>query len=220
MQNLSQKHFSPLHTKHSIALVANGAMHDYSLMAPMIQKYDRCVAVDGGLAHCHAMEIRPELILGDFDSIPQQLLKMYPEIPKQDYPSEKDQTDLELALRLVDNPSIAKIGIFGALEKRTDHALANLYLMRRYAGKVVIETETETVFMISGQHRIECSPGQTLSLMPIGASATGVTTQGLKWEVHEATFDANFMSISNVCLGPNFSIHIGRGELLCCLLRV
>lgn len=204
----------------SVALVANGAIHDPSLIAALIRKYDRCVAVDGGLIHCHSMHLRPDFMIGDFDSVAPKLLELYSDIPRKRFPTDKDFTDMELAIRSADEAGMKKIGIFGAMELRTDHAVANLHLMRRYGKKVVIETERETLFMITGKHKLSCHPGQTVSLIPLGSPAVGVTTRGLKWELTGATMDTNFISLSNICLEDFFDIEIAEGDLICCLLRI
>lgn len=199
--------------------MANGAIHDPSFIASLVRGYDRCIAVDGGLTHCHEMHVRPHLLVGDFDSVVPSLLEHYRDIPRERYPQDKDVTDMEIAVQRAEEAGIKKIAIFGAMELRTDHAIANLHLMRRYADKVIIETERETLFMVSGHRSFRCHPGQTVSLLPLGQPAKGVTTKGLKWELTQATVDTHFASISNICLDTSFEIEIAEGDLICCLLR-
>ena len=202
----------------SVALVANGAVHDYDLIAPLIRKYEKCVAVDGGLVHCHNMRIHPDLIIGDFDSIPVNLLHVYPDVPKEKFPIDKTESDLELAVWAVDTSSMQKIGFFGALEKRTDHTLSNLHLMCRFPDKIIIETESENIFAIAHSKEIACHPGQMISFIPLG-EAKGVTSQGLKWELQRASVNKNFMSLSNVCLSSRVKITVETGDLICCLAK-
>lgn len=211
--------FKELDGAKSVALIANGSIHNYSQIVSLIQDYDRWIAVDGGLIHCHKMHIRPTLLIGDFDSIPLELLQQYGHCPIYSFPEEKNETDMELAVRAANLHSVQKIGIFGAMEKRTDHALANLHLMRRFPDKVVIETEKETLLVVQGKKQLDCHPGQVVSLIPIGDVASGVTTHGLKWELKNAALDKNFMSVSNICLGSNFTVSVREGDLICCLLR-
>lgn len=199
-------------------MVVNGSIHDYPLISNLIKRYEYCVAVDGGLIHCHSMGITPNLIIGDFDSIPLDLLKQYEKVPVERFSPEKDESDLELALKAINSPEVKEIGIFGALEKRTDHSLGNLYLGCRFADKVIMETESETIYFISDSKEIVCHPGQILSLMPIGI-AKGVTTQGLKWQLQNATLDKNFVSLSNISLEKVIKISVKEGDIICCLAR-
>lgn len=203
----------------SIALVANGAIDDYVFMAELIKTYDRCVAVDGGLIHCHNMKISPDLIMGDRDSTPAELTALYSNIPTLYFPTDKDHTDLELAIQAANWPGVQKIGLFGVLGKRADHSIVNLHLLRRFPKKMVIETENETILSVCGHHHQNSFPGQMVSLIPIGEGPSGITTKGLKWELNNAKMDGNFFSISNVCLDDHFEIAIANGDLLLCLLR-
>lgn len=202
----------------SVALVANGSINDYEKIAPHIKKHSRVIAVDGGLCHCHAMKIKPDLIVGDCDSIPLELLKEYAGIPVQKHPCDKDATDTELAIQQADSQDTKRITLFGALGNRTDHSLGNLHLLRRYPNKVFIETENEIIFAIEGKVAIECKPGQTIAFLPLGP-VSGITSQGLKWELVNASFNKNFMSISNICLGTQVMLSIEHGDLICCIQK-
>jgi thiamine pyrophosphokinase len=204
----------------NVALVANGAIHDYPFIASLIRQYERLVAVDGGLKHCHSMNLRPDLIIGDFDSTPDELLHFYQNVPLEKFSTDKDETDMELAIRAINSSSVQKIAIFGALEKRLDHALGNLHLLRRFPKKILIETENETILDLEDESLVLCTPGQVVSLIPFGSTAKGVTTRGLKWELSENTLDKQFMSISNICLHSEFRVKIREGDLICCLLRL
>jgi thiamine pyrophosphokinase len=201
------------------ALIANGAIHNYPQMRSLIMQYQKRIAVDGGLLHCRAMGIIPDLIVGDLDSVPEGLTKEYPDTPIIIFPSDKNYTDMELAIAAVNTPSLVKIGVFGGLERQTDHSLANLHIACRYPGKIFFETERETAFAIKGSQMLDCLPGQKISLIPLGAPAHGVTTRGLNWELSEATLDRDFMSISNVCLGNSVAISVDGGIVICCMLR-
>lgn len=204
----------------SVALIANGAMHNFTLMAAVIKTYEWVVAVDGGLRRCKQMGIRPNLIIGDFDSAASGLLAQYADVPTERYPIEKNETDLELAITAANNAGADRIGIFGALEKRTDHALYNLHLMTRFPHKIVIETAIESIFTLTNNNEIKCSPGQLISLIPFGTIAKGVSTKGLKWDLNDTVLDKNCASISNMCLSNSILINIREGELICCLARI
>jgi thiamine pyrophosphokinase len=204
--------------KKTAALIANGAIHNPSALASRIKHYQEIIAVDGGLYYLDLMGICPDLIVGDLDSIPQELLKKYSHVPIHSLSIDKDKTDLEWAVELlIAKSEIEKITIFGALEKRSDHALGNLHILRRYPRRVSIESETELIFAIQGKSEISCKIGQTISFIPLGGPVTGVTSKGLKWELFNASFDKNFMSISNICLNSSIQISIVEGDLLCIL---
>jgi len=201
----------------TVAIIANGTITDFEAIAELIKSYDVVIAADGGANHCHAMKIKPDLIVGDLDSITPKVKKSFTKIKTLKYASEKDETDLELSIHaaLTYNPS--QMTLFAASGDRLDHTLTNLYLLQRYPLKLFMETEREVLFVISKSTYIDCHEGQTLSLLPLGLPAKGVTTKGLKWELKNATLDNNCLSVSNVSLFEQVHISIKKGALLCCL---
>lgn len=203
-----------------IAIIGNGSIFNYDIIKKLIVQYSKIIIVDGGLSHCRKMNLSPLLIVGDFDSAIPSDIEFYNEVDKKIYPVDKDLTDLELAIQEALEIGADKIALFGALGKRIDHGLKNLSLVYQMAGKLVIESEYETIFAISGNQKIDCSPDQTLSLIPFGNPAIGVTTHGLKWELQNATINNNFLSISNISIKDSFTISINSGTILCSLVRI
>jgi thiamine pyrophosphokinase len=202
----------------SSAIIANGHIEDLSILAPLLRAYTRIVAVDRGLVYCKQLGLEPNLIVGDFDSVPSSLLEEYDSVPKIALPIEKDETDLEVAL-LNELKGSQIVTLFGAWGGRVDHSLTNLLITSRYPGRVYIETERETVFAIQGDAHISAFIGQTLSLLPINGPVTGITTQGLQWELKDRELDASFVGISNVCLKEDIRISVQKGILICALLK-
>lgn len=199
----------------STAIVANGQIDSLEALRPLIQRHSRIIAVDGGLIHCNTMGIQPDLIIGDFDSSPLELLKQYGDIPKVILSKDKDETDLEAAIREVGPHHTT---LYGAWGHRIDHSLTNALLLVRYPA-MNMETETEIVFAVDKKRTLDCFVGQTLSLIPLNGAVSGIVTRGLKWELKEGTLDVNFIGISNICLKEKIEISVKKGSLLCCLLK-
>jgi thiamine pyrophosphokinase len=99
-----------------------------------------------------------------------------------------------------------KISVFAALERRTDHTLYNLHLLRKFP--VTLFAEKETLFVLKNEAYIKTHEGQTLSLIPLDR-IENVMTKGLKWEL-----DSPYMSLSNVALGNEVFISVTNGDLL------
>lgn len=200
----------------TLALVANGDIHDYSPLLPQIKSCEKIIAVDGGLVHCHAMGLTPDLIIGDFDSIDSDLLDAYAAVEKKRFPIEKNETDLELAVAYALTQNVDKVLLFGALGKRLDHTINNLYLLARHPDKLIAITEEEQLFVISGETILTVKPGQVLSLLPLFGKAT-VSTEGLKWSLNEHVLDYHFLSQSNIALKEQIRISVKDGVVLCAL---
>src|SRR5579872_7600023 len=167
----------------SVALVASGEL-SHSLK-DSISKHPRIVAADGGLIHCKELGIHPHLIIGDFDSCPPNILKLYDSVPKISLPRDKDKTDLEVAIEEELKRGAQDLTLYGAWGKRIDHSLTNALLLMRYPGRLKLVTEHETIFAIEKTTTLHVAVGQTLSLIPISGPATGITTNGLQWELKD-----------------------------------
>lgn len=198
-----------------IAIVANGQIDSREIIRPLILSHSRIVAVDGGLVHCKNMNIKPDLIVGDFDSCPHDLLKEYADTPKITLLKDKDETDLEAAIQEV---GAKKVTLYAAWGQRIDHSLTNALLLSRYPG-MRIETEREIVFAIDKKVQLDVFEGQIVSLIPINGPVTGIDTHGLKWELGDGKFDENFIGISNICLRKKIQISVKKGVLLCCVIK-
>ncbi len=64
------------------------------------------------------------------------------------------------------------------------------------------------------------SPGDTVSLIPLGGDAQGVTTSGLEYPLTGETlaFGAT-RGVSNVLLGESATVHLESGLLLCVVIH-
>ncbi len=202
------------------AILANGQIDDLNALLPSIRRHRRVIAVDAGLAYCKQGGFAPDLIVGDFDSCPAELLKDYSSVPKMTLPSDKDITDLEAAIAEEWKRGVQSITVYGAWGKRIDHSLTNALILGRHSHKLIMETETEIAFAIQGRTQLSSHPGQTVSLIPIFGRAESIRTNGFKWELTQRSLDRDFIGISNIALIPNPTIEIASGQLLCCQIKI
>lgn len=198
----------------TIALIAHGELKPTQEMAERLRQFSYLIAVDGGIEYCDAMDLQPDLLIGDFDSADPLILKQFANVERQTYPREKDKTDLEIAIEFAFEEQADSLTVFAALGKRSDHTLYNIALLSRYPEKLVFETDNEHLFVIERQATIPCFPGQTVSLIPVFGKARGVTSKGLKWELNQATIDENFLSVSNIAKENFFSVQVEEGKIL------
>lgn len=200
-----------------VAIVANGEF-DFQL-ADEVRSADLVIAADAGLAYLHQLNIRPDIIVGDFDSMPEGLLDLYPTTLIKRFQADKDLSDLELALECAWEYAPKQVYLYGAMGLRVDHQLYNLMLLGRYPKQVKIITGKEEIFAIDVREERDCIPGQTVSFIPIYGKVTGVTTRGLRWELDSADLDLSFLSLSNRTLSDRFEVEVKNGLLLCCLSK-
>ena len=100
-------------------------------LSSLLREDDYIVCLDRGYEIAASLGITPDLILGDFDSAqaapPEDI-----GVPVLRYPPEKDYTDLELALRVLDPKDWPDLLIIGGLGGRLDHTVANIQMLAGY----------------------------------------------------------------------------------------
>lgn len=195
-------------------------MEDYPSLARLIKKKDTLVCVDGGLRHADQMNLTPDLLLGDMDSIDENRLATLQEtINVLQYPAEKNETDLELALCWVSERDYKHILIAGISGGRLDHTLANIHLLaqRPWPGELCLWHEGQFAWLLTDGKRIDLSEysGYTLSLLPLSMQVSGVTTIGMQYPLKDATLEfGSTRGISNVVQKQVAEVSILEGILL------
>lgn len=201
------------------AIVANGKTTAINALLPLIKRHKHIIAADGGLAHLHALHITPELIVGDLDSVSKELLSQYERVPKRTFPTDKDASDLALAVDIAFSEGAQEVTIYAALNGRIDHTLSNVFLLSTKPGRIHIESEQEQLTAISGSVTFPTHPGEVISFFPLGDKVENVTTQGLQWNLQNQKVDSGFFSLSNVATGSFVTIDTGSGVLLLILQK-
>jgi len=183
---------------------------------------DLIVGADGGAAQALAWGTAPHVVIGDMDSLPDQARAGLAAGGCEFiiHPRAKDETDLELALSYVVEQGFQEVIIFGALGGRLDHTLANVLLLAlpRFAAvqiRIVDDREEALIVRDGSTATVEGLPGDTLSLLPLGGDARGVTTAGLAWALDGDTLRfGSSRGVSNELTGSTARIAAEDGCLL------
>jgi thiamine pyrophosphokinase len=207
---------------------ANGILSDPQKSLSYIRPDDILIAADGGAAHCQALGLTPDVVIGDFDSLePGQLESLKAsgaEIIR--HPARKDFTDLELALEHAKNIGATQILVMAALGNRWDQTLANLLLPAAKSFSSVdirlIDGPQEILLVKTGQKVvIHGRAGDIFSLIPLYGDARGITTQGLEYPLENGTLlFGSTRGISNVLVGDKAEIILQEGLLIGVLIHL
>ncbi|MCU0465710.1 MAG: thiamine diphosphokinase [Anaerolineae bacterium] len=179
------------------------------------------IAADGGALNAAYFGYTPAVVLGDLDSLqPADAERLeHGGTTILRYSAEKDETDLELALMYAAKQGVKRIVVVGGVGGRLDQTFANVYLLALsdlIERDVVLVAGNQTVRLLRpGRHMIHGAAGDTLSLIPLGGPALGVSTTGLQYPLHsEPLRFGQARGISNVLTSANAQIHFSTGLLL------
>lgn len=198
---------------------------DLTLGEIPVGEEDLVIAVDGGLDYCAVLNVEPDLILGDFDSLSEEeSAAVEQQIPERviRLQREKDETDGLAALQEGLKRGYTEFRIYAGTGGRFDHTLANiqclLYLKNRGAsGYLVDGTGMMLVIKNEAVHFRRNLKG-TLSLFSMVEESKGVTIHGMKYELEHASVRNDFpIGISNEFIGQEAEILVEDGTLVCML---
>lgn len=182
------------------------------------QEPDCIIAADHGLDACRQMDIMPDYIFGDFDSVKTETYAFYTErVPDRikRFPTRKDETDTELAIheaiRILQETASSesimeeneadtsfsnhKITILGATGTRLDHVVGNIHLL-----KVALDAGVDCQ-IVDDHNRIrlvndaltldrEEQFGEFVSLLPFTDTVEGITLKGFEYDVEDWTMNS------------------------------
>jgi thiamine pyrophosphokinase len=174
------------------------------------------IAADSGFDHARGLGVAVDLVVGDLDSISPEGLTLAGVIEK--HPSDKDATDLAIALDAALREGATTVCVVGGGGGRIDHFLANAALLASAEYRDVSLTWLPGNALISVvRDRIELSgaTGDLVSLLPYGGRAAGVTTTGLRWPLHEAELaPGTSRGVSNQMIDRTATVQLREGTLL------
>jgi thiamine pyrophosphokinase len=178
------------------------------------------VAADRGAGHALELGLRVEVAVGDFDSISPESLALL-EVSGariERHASEKDATDLELALDAAAKLAPRRILVVGGSGGRIDHQLGELLLL---GAEAYAEFELDallgraTVHVIRGERRLRGRPGELISLLPLHGEAADVVSHGLVYPLRGERLGAgSSRGVSNLFDAEAALVTLGNGVLV------
>lgn len=177
---------------------------------------DYVIAADGGYRHCQAAGLVPDLLLGDFDSLSDDLP---PAAEVKRFPVDKDDTDSMLAVKLGLEKGFRTFRLYGGTGGRMDHTLANLqglaYLAQRGARGYLYDQFFVFTALWNDCLDLPARDAGVFSVFALGETARGVTIRGGRYPLEDGELSPFFpLGVSNHFEGRPIEISVKQGCLL------
>jgi thiamine pyrophosphokinase len=181
------------------------------------------IAADGGAASLEGLGRRPQLLIGDLDSVDGSLVERLERggTRVERHPVDKEASDTELAIDAAFDAGATSVTLIGAAGgDRLDHELANMLLLAdpRFTSRDLRAVQGSTVVRAlhgRARARLDGHPGDLVTLLPLAGDARGVTTDGLRWPLDGATLRmGRSRGLSNEVVRGGGSVGIEHGTLL------
>ena len=177
--------------------------------------FDHIIAVDGGLRSLEEVGVKPNVALGDFDSlgyVPTGMRTVR-------FSKDKDKSDMELALKRAKSQRFDNVVVFGALGGRLDHTLANMGVFSKYSElglKVTVIDDDTAVFFLTGPDIFEAPALESgvVSVFAMSDVTEGVFERGMKWDLDDVVLtNRESIGLSNELIGEAVMIGVEKGPI-------
>lgn len=206
-----------------VCIVLNGEINNYNKLKNHLLKenYDYIICADGGANHTYNMKIKPNFIIGDLDSVKEEVRIYYKnsDVKFEKFPAKKNETDTELCIYLAQKLNATNIDFLGALGGRIDHMIANINLLYYVKMQGIIPriiSDNEEIYIVDNEEiEIYGKKGDVISVIPINGDAKYVTLSNLEYPLEN--YNMKFylpLGISNVMIENKCKIKVDEGSLL------
>ena len=176
-------------------VIVSGGMVEKDFALPILKSEDTefIIGVDSGLKFLYDNEIKPDYIVGDFDSAPRSLVSYYREelnVPVREFNPVKDASDTEIALRLCIGLNRKEIWILGATGNRIDHMWANVQCLQialdAGADARIVDSHNQIRLLDKGiTLKREEAFGKYFSLFPLELPVDDLSITGAKYPLKD-----------------------------------
>jgi thiamine pyrophosphokinase len=179
----------------------------------------RVIAADSGMAHASPLSLEPELWVGDFDSASTHLQTLHRDVPRLQFPTEKDATDGDLAISEAFRRGATSIMLVGGFGGQFDHTLAHASMLLALGKREVpcmMSSGNEEAYPLAFELDITgLKSGARISLVPM-SDIRGLTLKGVKWPLdHKHVPFGSTLTLSNEATGDvRVECDVGSGLLI------
>ena len=192
-------------------VVVSGGMLDeeFTLQILKSEETEYIVAADHGLEFLYKHGIKPDYIVGDFDSTSDEIVNYYrteTKVPIRQFNPVKDASDTEIAIRLAMTLGAGEILILGATGGRIDHLWANVQSLAIpfKAGINAVIMDRQNKIRLIGGGETHLKKGETygpyFSVFPLGEEVFSFSIKGAKYPLTNHTL----IPYDSLCVSNQF----------------
>ena len=186
-----------------------------SISRDKLDKYDYVVGVDSGTEYLYKLFLKPDLIIGDLDSINTKTLDRAKKDEAEiiSYEINKDKTDFELALNFLKINNYENITIIGGESGELDHLFGNLLTISAFHKKEYIEwKQSDKNIIFLNSEIINVDSGKIFSLIPL-STLQGVSINGARWNIKNENIDyGSSKTLRNITNTNILKIRVDSGK--------
>lgn len=191
-------------------IIGNGSISSYEYIRKLIKDDDLVICADGGINHAVKLGIKPDLVIGDFDSSdPKEAVDDWNVIQ---YPTRKDFTDGEICVKYAVEHGYDDVLLIGMIGTRMDHTINNLLMLSQCKRGMAVNENNE-IYYLKDRLSVRNKKGKTLSIIPLKGDLLGITTKGLEYALNDGDlYFGESRGNSNEIIDNDCEIILREGE--------
>lgn len=200
-----------------VVIISGGKIEDYNYIKNQIGRFkpDMIICADSGYNHAVKMDLKADLVVGDFDSLEAGMISE--SIKTVHFPARKNLTDSEIALLQAREAGAREVLFIGATGSRADHSLTNIFMLKSCLSHGItaeITDEHNRIKITESEIVLTGEAGDIISLVPL-CDCAGVSTEGLEYPLENAELKlGEGRGVSNIMLGEKARVSLREGTLL------
>jgi thiamine pyrophosphokinase len=194
-------------------ILANGKFPEHEIPLRHLKEADLIVCCDGAVGKLVEHGFEPGAIIGDLDSVPEEMKEKYSSIIFGD--PDQETNDLTKAIRWCVLHGEKEVVILGATGLREDHTLGNIALLADYSRelKVTMLTDSGSIRVFDHSVTLSSIPGQQVSLFSVDPNLE-VTSDGLLYPLDKLKLCSWWRGTLNEASGDHFKVEFENGQLI------
>ena len=202
-----------INIKDITVIVADGTFPEHEIPLTYIRNAGRIVCCDGSTENLLKAGFLPEAIVGDMDSLSEDLAEKYKSRIFRD--ESQDTNDLTKAVSWCIDRGYKDLVIVGGTGKREDHTLGNISLLVEYAKnvKVILITDTGILLPLLESSDISSFPGQQISIFAIEPGME-ISSRGLRYPLNSKKIGNWWVATLNEALEDSFNLEFKQGRVI------
>ena len=196
-----------------IIILANGSFPKHKIPLNLLTNADTIICCDGSINNLYKKNIKPSYIIGDLDSINNDMIDKYKKIIIK--ANDQNENDLRKTITWVEKHGIKKAYILGATGKREDHTIGNIFSLLQYPNNLELLLYTNHGFftVINNKKKFNSYIGQQVSIFSTDPSIK-ITTSNLKYNFINDNISSIYSGTLNESIQDVFFVEISHGKLL------
>jgi thiamine pyrophosphokinase len=194
-------------------ILAHGSYPAHEIPLGYLEKAEHIICCDGSAENLINKGIVPESIVGDLDSVSDEIAEKYSDRLYRD--DDQDTNDLTKAVKWCINHGYNDLVILGATGKREDHSIGNISLLADYVRvtHAIIVTDTGIFSSYLESCSVSSFRGQQVSIFSINPD-TWITSSGLRYKLDGLKLQNWWRGTLNEATGDSFDLKFSGGPLI------